>query len=147
MHAKKSAERHMSGRFLAGGLVASPGHRVASAAMDKPLIYHMCRAEEWARAAASGFYPGSSQDAADGFIHFSTAGQLPESAAKHRAGQQGLVLLAVDPERLGTALRWEVSRGGEPFPHLYGALPVAAVVRAEPMPLGADGRHILPPLG
>jgi len=115
--------------------------------MGKPLIYHMCRAEEWARAAASGSYAGSSQDAADGFIHFSTAAQLPESAARHRTGQEGLVLLAVDPERLGAALRWEASRGGELFPHLYGALPAAAVLRAEPMPLGADGRHILPALG
>jgi uncharacterized protein (DUF952 family) len=115
--------------------------------MGKSLIYHMCRAEEWARAVANGVYRGSSQDAADGFIHFSTAAQLPESAAKHRAGQEGLVLLAVDTERLGVALRWEASRGGELFPHLYDALPVAAVLRAEPMPLGADGHHILPLLG
>jgi uncharacterized protein (DUF952 family) len=83
-------------------------------------IYHICRAEEWRAAQASGSYPGSSQDAADGFIHFSAAAQVKESAAKHRAGQTGLVLLAVDPDKLGPALKWEPSRGGLLFPHLYG---------------------------
>jgi len=110
------------------------------------LIFHMCRAEEWQTACASGAYPGSSQDAADGFIHFSTAAQLPESARRHRAGQSGLVLLAVDPARLGEALKWEPSRRGELFPHVYGGLPVAAVRWARDLPLGPDGLHILPPL-
>ena len=108
-------------------------------------IYHMCRLTEWRAAEAGGFYPGSSQDAADGFIHFSTAAQVAASAAKHRAGQAGLVLLAVDPVRLGEALKWEPARGGQLFPHLYGPLPVTAVVRADDLPLGPDGRHVFPP--
>ena len=114
--------------------------------MTEAIIYHMCRAEEWERALPSGAYPGSSQDAADGFIHFSTAAQVVESAAKHRAGQAGLVLLAVEAARLGPALVWEPSRGGRLFPHLYGPLPVTAVVRVSPLPLGPDGRHRFPPL-
>ncbi len=76
-------------------------------------IYHMCRLTEWRAAEAGGFYPGSSQDAADGFIHFSTAAQVAASAAKHRAGQADLVLLAVDPVPLGEALKWEPARGGD----------------------------------
>jgi uncharacterized protein (DUF952 family) len=110
-------------------------------------IYHMCRREEWESARAAGAYRGSSQDAADGFIHFSTGTQVVESAAKHRAGQDGLVLLAVDADRLGAALKWEPSRNDELFPHLYGALPVDAVRAAVDLPLGPDGKHVFPPLG
>jgi uncharacterized protein (DUF952 family) len=110
------------------------------------LIYHMCRQAEWDAAVASGVYRGSSQDQADGFIHFSTAPQLVESARKHRAGQAGLVLLAVNPGTLGDALKWEPSRSGALFPHLYGSLPVSAVHWARPLPLGADGVHVMPPL-
>ncbi|MDD9877744.1 MAG: DUF952 domain-containing protein [Magnetovibrio sp.] len=112
--------------------------------MSEAVIYHMCRAEEWRAAAASGSYPGSSQDQADGFIHFSSAAQVRASAAKHRAGQDGLVLLSVDATALGAALKWEPSRGGQLFPHLYGALAAAAVIRADPLPLGADGDHVFP---
>ncbi len=108
-------------------------------------IYHMCRLTEWQAAEAEGFYPGSSQDAADGFIHFSTAAQVAASAAKHRAGQAGLVLLSVDPVALGEALRWEPARDGDLFPHLYGPLPVTVVIRADDLPLGPDGRHVFPP--
>ena len=103
------------------------------------LIYHMCLRPEWELAAQSGVYSGSSQDRADGFIHFSTAAQLPESARRHRSGQEGLVLLAVDANALGAALRWEPSRGGALFPHLYGALPVSAVRSIVDLPLGSDG--------
>lgn len=109
-------------------------------------IYHICRREEWEAARPAGRYPGSSQDTADGFIHFSGADQVQASAAKHRAGQTGLVLLAVDAARLGPALKWETSRGGAPFPHLYGPLPVAAVISVHDLPLGADGLHVFPPL-
>ena len=114
--------------------------------MGTGTIYHICRREEWERAVAGGSYAGSSQDAADGFIHFSTAAQVKESAARHRAGQDGLVLLAVDATALGDKLRWEQARGGQLFPHLYTALPTQAVRRVEPLPLGADGRHVFPPL-
>ena len=107
-------------------------------------IFHICRGEEWARAQASGRYDGSSQDQADGFIHFSDAGQVRTSAAKHRAGQTGLVLLTVDSARLGTALKWEPSRGGALFPHLYGPLDPKAVLRVDSLPLGQHGRHVFP---
>jgi uncharacterized protein (DUF952 family) len=110
------------------------------------LIYHICLREEWELAAQSGAYTGSSQDRADGFIHFSTAGQLPQSARRHRAGQVGLVLLAVDPHVLGKALRWELSRQGALFPHLYGALPLSAVRSVHDTPLDCDGVPLLPPL-
>lgn len=108
-------------------------------------IYHMCRRAEWRAAAAEGVYRGSSQDTADGFVHFSTADQLRASAAKHRAGQRDLVLLTVDARVLGQALRWEPARGGELFPHLYGPLPVAVVTRVDELPLGSDGGHLFPP--
>jgi uncharacterized protein (DUF952 family) len=107
-------------------------------------IYHICRREEWEKAQAAGRYGGSSQDAADGFIRFSTAAQVEESAARHRAGQSGLVLLAVDPEALGAALKWEPSRQGALFPHLYGELPLAALRGAWDLPLGPDSRHVFP---
>jgi uncharacterized protein (DUF952 family) len=103
------------------------------------LIYHMCLRPEWELAVHSGVYSGSSQDRADGFIHFSTAAQLPQSARRHRSGQKDLVLLAVDAQALGEALRWEPSRGGALFPHLYGALPVSAVRSVADLALGADG--------
>ncbi len=110
------------------------------------LIFHMCRRDEWEEARSRGTYAGSSQDRQDGFIHFSTAEQLPGSARKHRAGQPDIVLLAVDPAPLADALRWEPSRGGALFPHLYGSLPVSAVRWSKDLSLGADGIHILPPL-
>lgn len=113
--------------------------------MSDEIIYHMCRAGEWATALEDGSYPGSSQDKADGFIHFSTKAQVWTSAAKHRHGQPGIVLLAVEAAKLGNALKWEPSRGGALFPHLYGPLPVEAVVETVPLPLGDDGVHIFPP--
>ena len=113
---------------------------------DVDLIYHMCLREEWELALQSGAYAGSSQDRADGFIHFSTAGQLPQSARRHRMGQAGLVLLAVDPHVLREALRWEPSRQGALFPHLYGTLPISAVRSVRDMPLDADGVPLLPRL-
>jgi len=115
-------------------------------ALEATLIYHICRREEWAAARAAGRYDGSSQDRADGFIHFSAADQVVASAARHRAGQDGLVLLAVEAAALGDALKWEPSRGGALFPHLYGPLPLAAVRRVDDLPLGADGRHVFPRL-
>ncbi len=114
--------------------------------MPSRTIYHMCRREEWQAAESAGCYAGSSQDAADGFIHFSTAEQVVESAARHRAGQDGLVLLRIDAARLGEALKWERSRGGDQFPHLYGNLPAEAVVRVDDLTLGPDGRHVFPAL-
>lgn len=91
-------------------------------------------------------FPGSAIDRQDGFIHFSSAEQAPETAAKHFAGERDLVLLRVDAARLGNRLKWEPSRGGALFPHLYGGLEVAAVIRVDPLPLAADGHHKFPPL-
>lgn len=110
----------------------------------RTVIFHMCARTEWQAAEAAGAYAGSSQDTADGFIHFSAADQVVVSAAKHRAGQDGLVLLSVDAEALGDALKWEASRDGALFPHLYGPLPLAAVVRVDDLALGPDGRHVFP---
>jgi uncharacterized protein (DUF952 family) len=110
------------------------------------MIYHMCRADEWASAVEAGTYRGSSQDQADGFIHFSTAAQIVESARKHRAGQDGLLLVAVDADRLGDRLKWEPSRGGDLFPHLYGPLDPAESTSARPLSLGSDGAHMFPHL-
>ena len=114
--------------------------------MADALIYHICRREEWRAAAEQGLYRGSTQDAADGFIHFSTADQVAASAAKHRAGQDGLVLVEVAAGALGAALKWEPSRGGARFPHLYGELSLAAVAATRDLPLGRDGRHTFPDL-
>ncbi|KGM30343.1 DUF952 domain-containing protein [Inquilinus limosus] len=107
-------------------------------------IYKICSAAEWAAAEAAGAYRGSAVDHKDGFIHFSTAEQAEETAARHFAGRDGLVLVAVDPDRLGAALRWEPSRGGALFPHLYAELPLGAVQGVAPLSL-VDGRHVFPP--
>ena len=108
------------------------------------LIFHMCTEEEWRAAEETGWYSGSSQDVADGFLHFSTSAQIRESAAKHRAGQLDIVLLSVNPSPLGDALRWEPAREGQLFPHLYGNLDLDALMRCDPLPLGPDGKHIFP---
>ncbi len=109
-------------------------------------IYHMADAAAWAAAERTGSYRGTAQDQADGFIHFSTAAQVVESAAKHRAGVAGLLLVAVAAEALGESLKWEPARGGLLFPHLYGALPTSLALSVRPLPLGPDGRHLFPVL-
>ena len=109
-------------------------------------IYKICDAESWQAAERAGLYRGAPIDQHDGFIHFSTAAQAAETAAKHFAGVSGLILVAVDAGALGAALKWEPSRGGELFPHLYGTLPLAAVLWAKPLPCGPDGRHVFPEL-
>lgn len=103
------------------------------------LIYKLLSQKEWMGALGRGYFEGSAVDHVDGYIHFSTAGQLPETAAKHFHGRDDLVALEVDAEVLGDALRWEPSRGGDLFPHLYADLPVTAVKRALLVELGADG--------
>lgn len=108
------------------------------------LIYKICTASEWAEAERAGAYRGSAVDVKDGFIHFSTAEQAPETAAKWFAGRRGLVLVAVDADALGDRLKWEPSRGGALFPHLYGELPVKAAQRVDPLALDETGRHIFP---
>ena len=110
------------------------------------IIYHMCPAEAWEEAVATGRYTGTADDRHDGFLHFSTASQIAESARRHRAGQRGLVLIAVEAARLGARLRWEPSRDGALFPHLYGPLFPAEAASAHPLPLGPDGEHLFPAL-
>jgi uncharacterized protein (DUF952 family) len=101
-------------------------------------IYKILPQAEWEAALAVGRYAGSALDAADGFMHFSTAAQAPETARRHFAGEAGLVVLALEADDLGAALRWEPSRGGALFPHLYGPLDPALVRRVSLAPLGAD---------
>jgi uncharacterized protein (DUF952 family) len=110
------------------------------------MIYHMCPADTWQEAVRAGTYRGTADDLRDGFIHFSTAEQIAESARRHRPGQSGLVLIAVESARLGDRLKWESSRGGALFPHVYGALDPAETASVRPLPLGSDGEHIFPPL-
>ncbi|MET3519454.1 DUF952 domain-containing protein [Mesorhizobium abyssinicae] len=109
-------------------------------------IYKIAPEALWREAESSGRFTGAPIDIADGFIHFSTADQVRETAAKHFAGQTGLLLVAIDGERLGEALKYEVSRGGALFPHLYAPLEIDAVLWVKPLPLGADGSHQFPAL-
>jgi uncharacterized protein (DUF952 family) len=110
------------------------------------MVYHMCPAEAWEEALRTGEYRGTEDDRRDGFLHFSTADQIAESARRHRAGQAGLVLVAVESARLGERLKWEPSRGGQLFPHLYGPLYPTEVANVRPLPLGPDRLHVFPPL-
>jgi len=105
------------------------------------LIYKICPRPLWQEAERDGVFRGAPVDRADGYIHFSTAEQVRETAAKHFAGQADLVLVAVEAEALGAALRWEPSRGGALFPHLYGELSLREVIWVKPLALGPDGRH------
>ncbi|MEL7126303.1 MAG: DUF952 domain-containing protein [Pseudomonadota bacterium] len=107
------------------------------------LIYKIFRAPEWAALRANGQTPGAPIDVADGYVHFSTAAQAAETAAKHFAGQDDLFLLAVEADSLGDDLKWEVSRGGAEFPHLYREMRIADVHWAQPLPL-VDGVHQFP---
>jgi uncharacterized protein (DUF952 family) len=110
------------------------------------LIYKICPAAAWAEAETTGVYRGSSDDLRDGYIHFSTATQIEGTLAKHYTGQRGLELLAVPVAAVAGDLRFEESRGGALFPHLYNVLPAASVLWHAPITLGADGMHILPDL-
>lgn len=107
------------------------------------LIYKIFRRPEWDALVAAGETRGAPIDLVDGYIHFSTAAQVMETAARHFADQSDLVLVACDPDRLGAALKWEPSRGGALFPHLFRALTMSDVVWDKSLPLGATG-HIFP---
>jgi uncharacterized protein (DUF952 family) len=107
-------------------------------------VYKIYERTLWEEGKRSGILPGAGADVRDGFIHLSTATQVRDTAAKHFAGAADLMLIAIDAAALEGALRWEASRGGNLFPHLYGALSLTAVIWAEPLPLGADRRHLFP---
>lgn len=111
--------------------------------MGNMRIYKILRADEWAALEAAGETPGAPIDVADGYVHFSTATQAAETAAKYFANVDGLVLAALEADDLGDALKWEVSRGGDKFPHLYGPLRRADVIWHAPLPI-VDGAHTFP---
>ncbi|HZL40032.1 MAG TPA: DUF952 domain-containing protein [Pseudolabrys sp.] len=111
-----------------------------------PTLYKICPGSLWREAERIGVFRGSEVDLRDGFIHFSTTGQVTDTAAKYFAGQNDLVLVRVDAERLGPAVKWEPSRGGALFPHLYGDLDPKDATRVDPLPLDAGGTHAFPPL-
>ena len=109
-------------------------------------IYKICPGPAWREAERQGVYRGSTDDARDGFIHFSLGSQVAETARKHFAGQSGLLLIEVDADALGEALRWERSRNDELFPHLYGELDLGAVTGVLSMRARSDGYHDIPEL-
>ena len=110
------------------------------------LIYKIRPQALWREAERRGTFAGAPIDLQDGYIHFSTAEQALATAARHFAGRDGLVLIAVETAALGDALRYEPSRGGALFPHLYGPLKLDAVRWVRKLPLGPDGRHVFPEL-
>lgn len=108
------------------------------------MIYKIFRGDEWAALRRDGETSGAPIDVADGYVHFSTAAQAPETVARHFAGEDGLMLLAVDADVVQGDLKWEVSRGGQRFPHLYRKLKLSDVAWAQPLPLSGNG-HAFPP--
>jgi uncharacterized protein (DUF952 family) len=121
--------------------------------LDSPkmtTLYRILSLGDWQAAQAAGVFNGSAHDRRDGFIHLSTVQQVRETAARHYAGQADLMLLSIIADKLielrPGALKWELSRGGDSFPHLYASLPLAALERAQALPLGADGKHVFPAL-
>jgi uncharacterized protein (DUF952 family) len=106
------------------------------------IVYKICRPEEWQAAEHDGVFCGSPDDRRDGFIHFSAAVQVPGTVEKYFSGQAGLILIAIDARALGAALKWEPSRGGALFPHLYGDLSLDAVLWARPLASITDLRQL-----
>ncbi len=121
------------------------GATLGSAPPAPVLVYKILRQPDWQDALARGRYDGSADDRRDGYIHLSAAHQAGATAAKYFAGQVDLVLVAFEAAALGAALRWEVSRGGDLFPHLYSHLPTALAVSVTALPLDAGGVPQLPP--
>lgn len=110
------------------------------------IIFKIAPDTLWSEARDAGVFTGAPIDVADGYIHFSTAEQARETADKHFTGQTNLLLVAVDADKFGDRLKWEVSRGGALFPHLYGTLDLSAVLWTKALPLGPDGHHVFPEL-
>ncbi|SHL53184.1 DUF952 domain-containing protein [Roseibium suaedae] len=107
-------------------------------------IYKIVPQDMWQAAEAEGVFHGAPVDLADGYIHFSTSAQARETAAKHFKGQTGLLLAAFDAGQFGSDMKWEPSRGGALFPHLYTSLATSAALWVKPLPLGDDGQHVFP---
>ena len=111
-------------------------------ASKQATIYKICRPDEWATAERDGVFRGSPDDRRDGFIHFSTASQVPGTVERYFAAEEGLLLIAIDSQALGSALKWEPSRGGALFPHLYGDLSLGAVLWSRPLASVTDLRQL-----
>lgn len=111
---------------------------------DDLFAYKVLTAEQFARMKADGVFQGAPVDLADGYIHMSTRAQAAETVAKHFAGQDRLVMLMIDLAPFGETVKWEASRGGALFPHLYGALPMSAVAGKVVLRIGDDGAHVFP---
>ena len=107
-------------------------------------VYKICERALWEEWQRSGVLHGAEIDLRDGFIHLSSAAQVRETAGQHFAGMADLMLIALSAGALDDKLKWEISRGGDLFPHFYGALPLAAVIWAKPLPLNSDRRHVFP---
>ncbi len=122
---------------------ATEGPRVGGPGLAAT-VYKILTQDDWQSACRAGAYGGSRDDLRDGFIHLSAAHQLAATATRHFHGVGDLVLVALDAGRLGKALAWEPSRGGDLFPHFYGPLPVSAALWSKPLPLGPDGAPRLP---
>jgi uncharacterized protein (DUF952 family) len=110
------------------------------------MIYKISPRQAWEIAVKAGIFTGAPVDIADGFIHFSAAHQVRETAARYFRGQPDLILAAIDTTALGEALKWEPSRGGDLFPHLYCPLPMSAVISVTMLPLDSEGRPVVPGL-
>jgi len=111
--------------------------------MSQP-VYKILAEAALEAAKSEGHFMGTADDLRDGFIHLSTGRQVEGTLAKHYAGQEELLLVTLDPERLGPGLKWEESRGGDLFPHLYGPLALDTIVSVDRLELDDDSRHILP---
>jgi uncharacterized protein (DUF952 family) len=109
-------------------------------------VFKICDASRWRESERERVFRGAAVDRRDSYIHFSSADQFEDTAAKYFAGIDDLVLIAVEAQAPGPALKWEPSRGGALLPHLYGPLPLEAVRWVKPLPLGPDGRHVFPEL-
>jgi uncharacterized protein (DUF952 family) len=117
--------------------------RRKSAGSKVPVLYKIMSRRDWETAQANGLYEGSEVDRRDGFIHLSAARQVRATAQKHFSGTADLLLVSVAEEALGQGLKWEVARGGDLFPHIYGTLPLNAVIAVIPLPL-VNGAHQFP---
>jgi uncharacterized protein (DUF952 family) len=133
---------------IAAALRQSPGKTSHSEVIMTltPTLYKIVTETLWQEARAAGVFRGAPIDLTDGYIHFSTAAQVRQTAALHFAGQAGLLLVAVDSSKLGDELVFEPSRGGALFPHLYAELPMSAVLWEAPLPLDVAGQHVFPDL-
>jgi len=109
----------------------------------RQIVYKIATVIDWRQAVASGFYAGSADDARDGFIHLSSKSQLSGTLEKHFRGKTGLVLIAFEEDKLASGLRWETSRGGEPFPHYYGRLAVADALWERTLDTGPEGTPLI----